>query len=211
MALAGLIYASLWLTANLLFARSPTPEPGDDSIVDWYLDEANQQSLVLALNLIVISAIAFLWFVAVIRRRVGERENRFFGTVFVGSALLLAATWIIAAALVATPALSPYLFGVAPEFTDIALFQAAGITVASVAGTRLSAVFMISTTTVGRMSETFPRYLVIGGYAVGLVLLLVPLPNEWLAWVFPAWVAVVSIEMLVKRRRIDGSGEAATD
>jgi hypothetical protein len=29
-----------------------------------------------------VSAVAFLWFVAVIRRRVGDREDRFFVTVF---------------------------------------------------------------------------------------------------------------------------------
>jgi hypothetical protein len=35
------------------------------------------------------AGIAFLWFIAAIRSQLGEREDRFFATVFLGSGLLL--------------------------------------------------------------------------------------------------------------------------
>ena len=42
--------------------------------------------MILALNLVPLSGIAFLWFIGVVRDRIGEREDRFFATVFLGRA-----------------------------------------------------------------------------------------------------------------------------
>jgi len=42
--------------------------------------------VILALNLVPLSGIAFLWFIGVVRDRIGEREDRFFATVFLGRA-----------------------------------------------------------------------------------------------------------------------------
>ena len=47
------------------------------------------------------AGIAFLWFVGVLRDRVGELEDRFFATVFLGSGLLFVGTLFVAAALAA--------------------------------------------------------------------------------------------------------------
>jgi hypothetical protein len=44
---------------------------------------------------------------------------------------------------------------------------------------------------------------IILGYTVGAVLLLVPLPNELLTLVFPAWVVVMCLGMLVKRQDLN--------
>jgi hypothetical protein len=70
---------------------------------------------------------------------------------------------------------------------------------ASMVATRLEAVFIISTTTVGRLSGAFPRWLIVAGYVVGLTLLLVPVPNTFITYLFPAWVGVVSGTLLVRR------------
>ena len=50
------------------------------------------------LYLVPFAGIVFLWFVAVIRDQVGEREDRFFATVFFGSGLLFVALLFAAAA-----------------------------------------------------------------------------------------------------------------
>ncbi len=41
--------------------------------------------MVLALNLVPFAGIAFLWFIGVVRDRLGTYEDRFFATVFFGS------------------------------------------------------------------------------------------------------------------------------
>jgi hypothetical protein len=200
-ALVGIGHAVLAGAAGWLFRRAPTPH--SSGAAAWYVDASNQRSIILAVNLMTIGGIAFIWFVAVLRRRVGDRENRFFGTVFYGSGLLVVASWLVGAMLFSVPALSAYLYGVAPHDADIASFRAAAVVTTSMIATRLEAVFIISTTTVLRLSGSFPRWVIILGYTVGAVLLLVPLPNELLTLVFPAWVVVRCLGMLVKRQHLN--------
>jgi hypothetical protein len=44
------------------------------------------------------AGIAFLWFVGVVRDRIGEAEDRFFATVFLGSGLLFVGMLFVASA-----------------------------------------------------------------------------------------------------------------
>jgi len=69
-----------------------------------------------------------------------------------------------------------------------------------VVGTRLEAVFVISTTTVGRLSEALPKWLIWLGYAAGVVLVIAPLPRALLIWLFPTWISLVSASLLVTHR-----------
>lgn len=198
-AIAGLLHSALSLAATAMFLGSPDPADGDAAITAWYLDAANQRRLIIAVNLLTVSSIMFLWFVAVIRRRVGDRENRFFGTVFLGSALLLMGAWLTAGVFFAAPAIAAQTFGVVPDADSVAMTRAGGITMTSVVASRLEAVFIISTTTVGRLSQAFQRWLVVVSYVVGITLLLMPVPNAVLTWVFPIWVAAMSLTLLTRR------------
>jgi hypothetical protein len=198
-AIAGLLHAALSLIATFMLQSAPEPGEGDAVIAAWYLDDGNQRRLLTAVNLLTISSIMFLWFVAVIRRRVGERENRFFGTVFLGSALLLTGAWLTAGVLFAAPAISADAFGVVPGADVVAMSQASGISMASLVASRLEAVFIISTTTVGRLSQAFQSWFIAASYVVGLTLLLMPIPNAALTFVFPAWVAAMSVLLLTRR------------
>jgi hypothetical protein len=59
---------------------------------------ADTRQLELALNVVPIAGVAFLWFVGVLRHRLGEQEDRFFAMVFLGSSLLLFLAILFAAA-----------------------------------------------------------------------------------------------------------------
>ena len=208
-ALAGLVHVVCFLLARSILLS--IPDPDDPTLAAWYADTDNQRSLVLALNLTTIGSIAFLWFVAVIRRRVGLRENRFFGTVFVGVALLMANLWVIGALLLTTPGLDAYFFATPQSTQSVSGFQAAGLAALTVVVPRFEAVFILSATTVGRLSDAFPRILVILGYGMGIILLLTPLPSALLIWIFPGWVTVVSLGLLVRRRVLKQATAATTD
>lgn len=207
-ATAGLVFAVLALVARALVARLPDPRSGDRAIAEWYADPVNQDSLLTAINLHIISVIAFLWFVAVVRRRVGERENRFFGTVFLGAALLLCGVWLLAGTLVVMPAMAAQLYDIEPASSQVALTHAGAVTLDSVVATRLEAVFVISATSVGRLSKAFPTWITVTGYALGAIMLLAAVPNEVLTWVFPIWVSVVSATMFFRRRDLAAESEA---
>lgn len=133
-----------------------------------------------------------------IRRRVGEREDRFFGTVFLSSALLLAGRWLVAGMVYTTPAFAAYAFGHEPTGDDIAMWHGAAVATLLVLVARFQAVFIITATTVVRMSGTFPRWIVGVDYATGLFLMLVSVPNALLHWVFPGWVALISTVALIR-------------
>jgi hypothetical protein len=208
-ALAGLVHVALFVLARAILRG--VPHPDDASLAVWYADPNNQRLLVLALNSTTISAIAFLWFVAVIRRRVGLRENRFFGTVFVGVAGLMAAMWVIGVLLFTAPGLDAYIFATPQSTESVSGWQAAGAAALTIVVPRFEAVFILSATTVGRLSDAFPRVLIIIGYGAGLLQLLAPLPVDWLVWIFPAWATLVSLGLLIRRRVLKQATAATTD
>lgn len=210
-AAAGLACSVLTTTAWLILARAPDPSAGDVTLADWYLKASNQRLTLTALNLAAVGTIAFLWLVAVIRRRVGTRENRFFGTVFFGSALLVAGAWLAGAMLQAAPAMSVYLFGIKPSVSEVALTRAAASIMLVVVATRLEAVFVLTTTTVGRLSKVFPRWLVVLGYLLGLALLLSFFPQPALTLFFPGWAAVVSLVLLIRRNVLEEDNHQPPD
>jgi MFS family permease len=57
----------------------------NDISAEWLASRADSASL--ALSLIPFAGIAFFWFTGVIRDHIGDREDRFFATVFLGSGI----------------------------------------------------------------------------------------------------------------------------
>lgn len=79
-----------------MFIRVSIPaDPTADSAA-WL--ESNLKLVSFALNLVLYAGIAFLWFIGVIRDRLGEQEDRLFATVFLGSGLLFLALTFVGAA-----------------------------------------------------------------------------------------------------------------
>jgi hypothetical protein len=66
---------------------------------------------------------------------------------------------------------------------------------------KMAGVFMISTTTVGLRVEVMPRWLGWLGYALAAMLLLSITYWEWMALIFPLWVLVLSLHILIKNYR----------
>ena len=83
-AVAGIIFSLLMFTIFGLLRRSIPADPLEPGA--WLA--ADTQSIELALNLVPFAGVAFLWFVGVLRDRLGQQEDRFFATVFIGSAML---------------------------------------------------------------------------------------------------------------------------
>ncbi len=197
-AVAGIVYAVLtFATRAVLFS---VPSLDDPDVVDWFNDEGNQDLLLLALNLTSVATVAFLWFVAVIRRRIGTREDQFFSTVFVGSGIVLIVSRLLATAAAVSPAIGARLLGAGDlESTEIAVAEGLGGAVALVVAPRMQAVFVIATSTVVLRSRALPLWLAYLGYALGLTLFVVPFLIEPMGFLFPAWVLLVSVVVLVTR------------
>jgi hypothetical protein len=66
---------------------------------------------------------------------------------------------------------------------------------------KMAGVFMISTCTIVLRTETLPRWLGILGYAFAAALILSITYVEWIAMLFPLWVLMLSVQILVENYR----------
>ena len=193
-------YAVLAIGGLLLLSQFPSLDQSNEEITRWFDDSVNQSSLIIGLNLVAVSSVAFLWFVAVIRRRVGDLEDRFFSTVFIGSGMAYVAIWLVAGAVLAGPAVAASVLD-ARSVTEASASLAAGIGAGLllIVAPRVQAVFVLTTSTVILRSRILPRWLAIVGYIVAVAMFLFPLVADPIGLVFPIWVATVSIAIFVHR------------
>ncbi|MDH4277052.1 MAG: hypothetical protein OEW83_03090 [Acidimicrobiia bacterium] len=199
-AIAGVAYSLLTVVALIGLSRFPDIDLGQEGLTAWYDDDANQGWLIASLSLASIGSIAFLWFVAVIRRRLGDLEDRFFATVFLSSGIVYVAVWLIGAGALAAPAVAMTQLDAA-TVTPASASLAGGIggSMILVVAPRLQAVFIFSTSTVILRSRVLPSWLAIVGYISGIVLFVVPLVAQPVGLMFPAWVFIVSVVLMLHR------------
>src|SRR5206468_9679483 len=88
------------LTVSIVAIRVATPGNQADA-EDWLSDSTRRDLVLFGLALMPFAGIAFLWFVGVLRDRIGAAEDRFFATLFLGSGLLFIAMLFVAAAIAA--------------------------------------------------------------------------------------------------------------
>ena len=195
--IAGLLFSVLF-TAALVLLRS---QPDEAELVRQFEGGQAQAIVIGGLYLAPFAGIMFLWFVAVIRDQIGEREDRFFATVFFGSGLLFVALLFTAAAVASTPTTLVEFLGQTPLSAEgVSLLRALAYTLLFAFATRGAAVFMLAAATIGVKSGVFPRWFALTGYLLGFVLLVAVGFWDWIILVLPAWVAVVSLFILRRER-----------
>src|SRR5262245_54222417 len=202
-AIAGVLFALL-LVATLTLIRLATP-PDAGEVGAWLNDPSRNRMIVLALELVPFEGIAFLWFVGVVRDRIGQREDRFFATVFLGSGLLFVALLFVASAV--TAAFLGELAARTGSPKDVSGFgRRVGTVVLHTYAVRMVAVFIISTATIGFVPVSSRSGSAFSGYAIALVLLLAAGITPWVELIFPAWILLLSLDILIKSL---GEGRAA--
>jgi hypothetical protein len=199
--IAGVLFSVLLGAALVLIGASAPSDPSEAGT--WLTDPDKRAAVAVALNLVPFAGIAFLWFIGVIRDRIGQHEDRLFASVFLGSGLLFVGMLFVAAAvaagLLADPAIeagrvpSPEIWGLGRRVTFTAL---------NVYAIRMGAVFILSTTAIGRRTGIIPPWLVATGIVAGLVLLLGSNLSTWVNIVLPAWTLILSVHILLKNAEV---------
>src|SRR4249919_316836 len=118
--LAGLVFAST-MTASLVLLRLDPIALSD--VADTTSGVQVGNATLVALYLIPFSGIAFTWFLAALRRRVGRLEDQLFATVFLATGLLFVAM-LFAAGAAASAAVTAGRFGTTTAGTIAVLFGA---------------------------------------------------------------------------------------
>jgi len=208
-AAAGIAFAVLAFVASGLLLAQPPPSASSEEISAWFADSGNRWSMIAGLSLATIAAVTFLWFIAVIRRRVGDKEDQFFATVFLGSGILVTAILLMGATAMASVAIGVELLeGPAPSAGTFTVISGLAHGFLLIVLPRVEAVFIITTSTVGLRTGAFPRWLVLVGYLVGLGMFVIPLLLDPILLIFPLWVGVMSSVLLIRRKRVRSAGSA---
>jgi hypothetical protein len=205
-AVAGIAFSVLLISSLALLRVSVPANPAVPGA--WLTDSGKRAAVTIGLNLIPFAGIAFLWFIGVIRDRIGTHEDRFFATVFLGSGLLFVAMMFVAAAFAG--GLLADMSSSAPPGADI-LVLGRNVTslLLNVYSMRMAAVFTLTTVTIARRTKIVSRWLTIAGLATALVLLIGIGISAWVELLFPAWILAISIDILAAGRRAS-SGTAET-
>jgi hypothetical protein len=199
---AGLLFSVLFVVSILLLRARPEAGSSADEIARFYLERNSGRVGLVGLYVVPFAGIAFLWFIAAVRHHMGEHEDRFFATVFLGSGLLFVAMLFCAAASSGALIASVKFQDAPPPSADaVALARALGFAFLFVFGVRVAAVFMLVVSTIGLRTGFLPRWLVIAGFVSGFVFLLTVAYVELLVLLLPAWVTAVSIVILRAARR----------
>ncbi len=198
-AIAGIVFSVLLLTMFWLF-RSAVPsdplEPGA-----WLATDLKMAAV--ALNIVPFAGVAFLWFIGVLRDRLGQQEDHFFATVFFGSgllflAMLFAAAAVLGAVILIAGSSAPH------ELINSATFRfsrALTYIVVNVYAIKMAVVFMVSTSTVILYTRIAPRWLAVTGFVLALFLLLGSYYVGWCIVVLPIWVLLLSTYILIENLR----------
>ena len=144
------------------------------------------------------AGLAFLWFVGVIRDRIGAAEDRFFATVFLGTGLLFVAMLFVAGAVAGGMIATESQRGAAVISPEVwRLGRETSYLILNVFAMRMAGAFTIVTTTIALRLGILPRWLAVFGWVVAVVLLVTIERFAWVQILFPVWVLVLSIHLLV--------------
>lgn len=194
-AFAGVLFGVLFATAIILI-RSALPE-GAEPGSQWL--EAGGPKIRVASELMPFAGICFLWFIGVIRANLGQYEDRFFATVFLGSGLLFLAMMFASSAVGAALASAHHALGMPFSDSGAAAFgQMLQLKLSKTYAVRMAAVFMMSLAVIWWRTGLLPRWLAVLSYSMAVVLIIAADVSMWLTLVFPAWVLIVSVFYLIK-------------
>jgi hypothetical protein len=201
----GIAHAVLFLLSFWLLSGTPKVTASDAEIVEYYRSGEERRFVLVGLYIMPFSGIAFVWFTVALRMWISgsaRRVNVLLSNVQLASGIIFVAIFFMTAAALSVTAASV-------EFTDAPIdpvvarqFPNYGASLLFVFGMRMAAMFVFTTTNIGRHAGILPRWFVLVGFVVGLFLLLSATFSRLLALVFPAWILVLCAILLVRAREI---------
>ncbi len=203
-AIAGILFSGLLIWSLWLLWQSVPVDPREAG--SWL--KATSGKVSLALNLIPFAGVAFFWFLGVLRDRLGQKEDKFFATVFLGSGFMFLGMLFVAASAMGSVILA---HSVAPDAllgsATFVFARAFTYDLMHIYAFKMAAVFMITTSTLAINTQLTARWIAFLGYASAAFLLVGSSYLDWVLFVFPAWVLLVSLYILIDN--LWGSSAAA--
>ncbi|MFN8471188.1 MAG: hypothetical protein U0822_03115 [Anaerolineae bacterium] len=192
-AIAGIIFAALFTISVVLLEVVIRADSAESRA--WLVN--NSGAVTFGLALVPFAGIAFLWFIGVVRDRLGRLEDQFFATVFFGSGLLFLGLSFVSAAIAAGMVSSSASVDVNLWHSDaFTMGRDVMLALVNVYAIRMAGVFMLTLATVWIRTKRMPRWIAFMTYVLAGVLLVTIDRTGWVTLVIPAWTLVVSIYIL---------------
>jgi hypothetical protein len=203
----GLIHALLLISAAfLLKTRTPGVRATDEELIAFYLDPEKRRVVVVAgLYLIPFAGIAFIWFFTALRMWIiasAPRVNVLLSNVQLASGIIYTTLVLAAGGSMSVMAASIELSDGAVDPMLARQFPQYGASLLLVFAMRVAAMFVLTTTNLGRISGILPRWFVNVGFIVGVALLFTASLDSWFVLVFPGWIITFCVILIDRVRRI---------
>jgi hypothetical protein len=171
-ALLGICASVLMIISYLLIASLPDAQSTDQEIRDFYADGNRRLVVIAGLYITPFSAIAFLWFIVVLRMWIASAartaRDALASNIQLVSGIVFIGLLLVSAGAIATPA-AAYEFANAPVTPEVARqLPALGNTLLFVMAIRMGAMFILATSTIARQSALLPRWMWGLGYVIGV-------------------------------------------
>lgn len=196
-AVAGIVAAAGWLIVLTRWLESPDIDASDAEIREYY-GSVEGLSGVASLQILVWATIAFLWFIGVIRDKIGQVEPKLFGTVFFGGGIILAVLMFVGSAAFATPYIMLEESDRAVDPDVVTTTRTMASIVLGVFAPRIAALFIFSLSGLSLRTGAMPRWFIFLSYAIGVVLFVNITFASPSIYIFPTWLVVASVALLIR-------------
>ncbi len=197
----GIAHAVLFLAAFLIIRfKGPGPDPTDQELIEFYADPSKRRWLVFSgMYLIPFAGIAFIYFMVALRMWMESssvRRHVLFSNIQLITGVLYLALLFASGAAVSVVVLVVGSSSAQLDPIFARIFPEYGSTLVLVFAMRMAAMFVFTSSGLGRAMGIVPTWFWMLGIPVGLTLLLSASISPLLLAVFPSWLILFSLLLL---------------
>jgi hypothetical protein len=203
-AFVGIAHALLFFVSYGLLTSSPGPGASDAELQAFYGSANRYRLIVVGLYVMPFAGIAFLWFTVALRewmRPARHRGAEILSGVQLASGILYVGLFFAAAASSSVMAISGAHADAPVDPMVQRQFPQYSATLLLVFVMRVAATFVLTTSQIGRMTGTLPRWFASLGWIVGIALLLSGPFHRVLTLVLPLWQLALCLVILARASR----------
>jgi len=203
-ALSGMVFAGLFVVAMLLLQQAPRLEDPDAVYARFYAG-GGAALATLGIYVVPFAGIALLWHLSA-TRAMFQAVPREFSPVqawlqMAAGVLFLCMMFVGSATAGAVALLGTFQVTPLPAPEVARALAAVGYGLLFIFGVRVAGMYMITTIGMAGAAGLLPRWLAIIGYLAAAFLLVSTVYHPVVLLVFPAWVVVVSVVLLLRAGR----------
>jgi hypothetical protein len=203
----GLVHSLLLMAgALLLMTQTPGIDASDEELIAFYQDPERRRIVVVAgLYLIPFAGIAFIWFFVALRMWISAsapRLNLLLSNVQLVSGIIYTTLILAAGGAMSVMATIVELSDQAVDPLLARQFPQYGAALLLIFAMRMAAMFVLTTTNLGRLSGILPRWFILIGFVVAGVLLFTASLSSGLVLLFPVWILVFCAVLFDRARKI---------